>query len=141
MTMARPTAASADAMPMEKITNITPVMSDGKDHEHHAGEFVRIGAVTPEGDEVQVRGVEHQLNADEHEDGVAARQRPGESDAEEQRGENDVVEQGCHGSVSTAETRRRGESVSKSAPLWSCGSNVRFFSGSSRMATTTAPDR
>ena len=38
----------------------------------------------PEGDEVEVGGVEHELDADEDEDGVAAGERAGEADGEEQ---------------------------------------------------------
>ena len=35
-----------------------------EDGEHHAGEGFGVGAVSPEGDEVEVGCIEHQFNAD-----------------------------------------------------------------------------
>ena len=43
-------------------------------------------AEAPEGDEIQVRGVQHQFDADEHENGVPPRDGAGKTDGEEQRG-------------------------------------------------------
>src|SRR6185312_1708910 len=49
--------------------------ADREDREHDASQRGRVRAVAPEGDEVEVGGVEHQFNADEHKDGVAAGKR------------------------------------------------------------------
>ena len=54
-----------------------------ENHEHDAGERFRVFAETPERDEVQVGRVEHEFDADEHEDGVAPRQRAGQADCKE----------------------------------------------------------
>ena len=70
--------------------------ADGENNEHHSGERFGIFAEPPEGDEVQVRGVEHEFDADEDQDGVAPGQRASQSDAEEQRGENQIVVQRNH---------------------------------------------
>jgi len=55
--------------------------------EHHAGQRFGMFAVTPVGNEVQVRRVEHQLDADEDDDRVAAAQSAGQTDREESGGE------------------------------------------------------
>ena len=68
MTSAKPTAASAAAMAMEKIANMTPVGGCG------------CGAETPEGDEIKIRRREHHLDADEHEDGVTPAERGEQAD-------------------------------------------------------------
>ena len=54
---------------------------DGKYREDYpgVGGGRDLRGVTPEGDEVDVGGVEHQLDAEEHEDGVAAGERGGEA--------------------------------------------------------------
>src|SRR5439155_142230 len=54
-------------------------------------------AVAPEGDEIEIGGVEHQLDAEEHEDGVAARERAGEADGEERGREQEAEVQRRHG--------------------------------------------
>src|SRR5689334_2789564 len=51
-----------------------------ENHKHDSSERLWMLAETPEGDEVQVRRVEHQLDADEHEDSVAPRHRTGQAD-------------------------------------------------------------
>src|ERR1017187_9169176 len=56
-----------------------------KDYEHYSGKRQRMGAVTPKGNEVEVCRVEHQLDADEHDDGTAPRQGTRQADGEEQR--------------------------------------------------------
>src|SRR5438445_2051368 len=71
--------------------------ADRKNNEHDAGERLGMRTVPPERDEVEVGGVEHEFDADEDEDGVAARQRAGEADGEEQGGEDEVRLQGSHG--------------------------------------------
>src|SRR6185369_2809639 len=53
-------------------------------------------AVTPESDEVQVGGIQHQFDADQDDDGVAARQRPCQTDAEEQCGEQQITRERRH---------------------------------------------
>src|SRR5271170_3704361 len=39
--------------------------TDGKDDEQNAGQRFRMGSVTPKRDEIQVRRIQHQLDADE----------------------------------------------------------------------------
>jgi hypothetical protein len=53
-----------------------------------------MGAETPEGDEIQIGGVEHQLQADEDKDRIAPRQRAGQANAEKQRRQDQVLVQG-----------------------------------------------
>src|ERR1035441_448654 len=67
-----------------------------KDYEHYSGKRQRMGAVTPEGNEVEVCRVEHQLDADEHDDGVAPRQSARQADGEEQRRDEQIAEQRSH---------------------------------------------
>src|ERR1019366_5736772 len=55
------------------------------------------GAEAPERDEVQVRGVEHELEPQEDDDGVAARQGAREPDGEEQAREDQAQLQRAHG--------------------------------------------
>jgi hypothetical protein len=43
--------------------------------------------VTPERDEIQIRSVQHQFNADQCENGVPPRDGTGKADGEEQRGD------------------------------------------------------
>jgi hypothetical protein len=57
---------------------------DGEDGEHHAGERFGMRPIAPEGDQVEVGRVQHQLNADENENGVAADQSAGQADGEQQ---------------------------------------------------------
>jgi hypothetical protein len=78
-----------------KNTNITPVSSG-----------IRVGAVAPEGDEIEVRGIQHQFDAEQDEDGVAcATRRADQADAEQGRwktagrGEG-LMEDGVHELVS-----------------------------------------
>ena len=71
-------------MAMEKIATITPVGDCGWRTE------------TPERDEIQVRGGEHHLDADEDEDRVTPAQRGEQSDAEQ--GGGDDEEEGERGS-------------------------------------------
>jgi len=79
MTRPRPTAASAAAT------------GDGENSEHHAGKQFGMRAEAPEGDQVEVGGVQHELNADEHENGVAAHERAGEADGEEQSRNEEIT--------------------------------------------------
>ena len=67
-----------------------------ENHEHHTGQRLRVLAEAPERDEVQVRRVEHQFDADQHDDGVAPRQRAGQADGEEQGGEDEVMVERGH---------------------------------------------
>ena len=68
MTMARPSAASATVMQM---VNTVKTMPGG------------VAAEPREGDQVDVDGVQHQLDAEQDADGVAARHHAEEADAEE----------------------------------------------------------
>ena len=67
---------------------------DGEDHEHHAGGRRGRGTITPEGDEIDVRRVEHQLDTEEDEDGVAPREGADEADAEKRAGEQEAEVEG-----------------------------------------------
>src|SRR5215472_3538588 len=53
-------------------------------------------AVTPECDEVQIRRVEHQFDANENEDGVAADERGCQTDGEQECGDEEVANRCCH---------------------------------------------
>ena len=64
---------------------------DGENSEHHAGKQFGMRAEAPEGDQVEVGGVQHELNADEHENGVAAHERAGEADGEEQSRNEEIT--------------------------------------------------
>ena len=65
----------------------------GEDHAHH------VGVVAREGDQVDVDGVEHQLDAEQDADGVPPRHHAEEADGEEHRGEREVgAETHCHSS-------------------------------------------
>ena len=67
---------------------------DGEQHKQHAGAGDGLRAVAPERDEVQVGGVQHQLDAEQHEDRVAAREGAGEPDAEQQAREDQAELEG-----------------------------------------------
>ena len=81
---ARPTAASAAATAIEKMTKMSPV-SD-----------FRVRPEPPERDEVEIRSVQHQLNPGQHEDRAAPRQRAGQSDREQQSGNEQTISEGSH---------------------------------------------
>ena len=70
MTMARPMAASAAATAMTKNAETWPS---------------HVAALAREGEEGQVRRVEHQLDAHEHHQRVAAHQHAEHAQAEERR--------------------------------------------------------
>src|SRR2546423_602899 len=58
---------------------------NGKDRNHDANWSFGDGAEAPEGHEVQVRRGEHQLNANENEDGVTPAERREQTDAKQRR--------------------------------------------------------
>ena len=58
--------------------------ADGKNREHHAGQRLGVRSKAPEGDEIQVGGVQHQLNADQNKNGVAPGERAGEADGKDE---------------------------------------------------------
>src|SRR6478672_13179642 len=65
----------------------------GRCHHHHeeGGDLaVEVAVLLGEGDQREVRGVEHQLDAHEHDDRVAAGEDPDAADREEDPGEDDV---------------------------------------------------
>src|SRR3954453_15096771 len=65
----------------------------GRGHHHHeeGGDLaVEVAVLLGEGDECEVRGVEHQLDAHEHDDRVAPRQHAHAADREQDPGEDDV---------------------------------------------------
>ncbi len=62
--------------------------ADGENGEHDAGQRLGMRSIAPEGDEVQVGGVQHQLNADQDKDGVAAGERAGQADGKDEGGES-----------------------------------------------------
>jgi hypothetical protein len=57
-----------------------------EDGKHHTRQQLGMGPVSPEGNQVQIRRIQHQLNPNQHQDGVAARQRSGEANGEQQGG-------------------------------------------------------
>src|SRR5882672_8064279 len=57
-----------------------------EDHEHNARKFLRIRAVAPKGDKIQVPRVEHQFNPDKDQDCIAAGQRSRQTDRKEKGG-------------------------------------------------------
>ena len=75
MTRARPSATSATVMQMVKTVKIMP-------------DDVAVEA--REGDQVDVDGVQHQLDAEQDADGVAPRDDAEEADAEEHGGEGEI---------------------------------------------------
>src|SRR5579863_10421443 len=70
--------------------------SDGKNSEHHAGQQLGVRPIAPKSDEVQVGRVEHELDADQHDNRVAPRERAGEADGEHQSGHQQASTQGRH---------------------------------------------
>ena len=71
----------------------------GSSHHHHeeGGDLaVEVAVLLGEGDEREVAGVEHQLDAHEHHDGVAAGEDTHAADREEDRGEDDVLRSLLH---------------------------------------------
>ncbi len=89
MTMASPTATSATVMAMVKSAKTTPVRSPRK---------------RAEGDEVDVDGVEHQLDAEQDPDGVAPGEHAEEADGEHESGQGEI------GVERHRASRRRGRS-------------------------------
>ncbi len=88
MTIARATAASAAATAMIRIGKTV------------AGR-VALEEEAVEGDEIQRRGVEDQLDAEQHRDQVAPGEHAVDAEGEEQRREDQVVlESGVHQSSS-----------------------------------------
>src|SRR4051794_12717997 len=67
--------------------------SNREENYHHARQRFGMRAKTPEGQEVQVRGVEHQFDADENDDGVAAEKRAREADRKKQSGHGETGHQ------------------------------------------------
>src|SRR5882757_8788434 len=68
----------------------------GRDHHHEERHDLAVQpAVDPgEGDQGEVHRVQHQLDAHEHHDGVAAHQHPDRADGEQQRGQQQVISRG-----------------------------------------------
>jgi len=64
-----------------------------REHDHEDREDLRVepAAVPAEPDEVDVAGVEHQLDADQDADRVPARDDSHHADAEQRRGESEIV--------------------------------------------------
>src|SRR5688572_13131592 len=71
--------------------------ADGKDGEHDAAEGFGFRAVTPESDEVEVSRVEHEFDAHQNQDGVAASERAREADGKQERGEKEIAVERVHG--------------------------------------------
>src|SRR6185437_7482985 len=69
---------------------------NGEDGKHHSGEKFRVRPIAPEGDQVEVGRVEHQFDADQNEDGATPRERAGEADGEEQRGDEEISRKRRH---------------------------------------------
>jgi hypothetical protein len=58
---------------------------DREDGKHHTRRRSRLRSEPPEGDEIQSRGSEHHLNADENKDGVTPTKCSHKSDAKKRR--------------------------------------------------------
>ena len=75
---------------------------DGDDKEHEdlrvvVGESERGDTVASEGDERKVGGVEHELEAHENDEEVAAQEDAGESDGKKQTTDQEIIAEGGHG--------------------------------------------
>ena len=64
---------------------------DRENRDHHAGGILRLGAETPESDEVQIRSREHELDPDENKNRVPPAQRREQANREK-RGRDDEAE-------------------------------------------------
>src|SRR6478672_2089878 len=66
-------------------------LGGGDDHHEEGGDLsVEVAVLPGEGDQREVRGVEHQLHAHEHHDRVAPGEDPDTADREQDRREHDV---------------------------------------------------
>ncbi len=75
---------------------------DGDDKEHEdlrvvVGESEGGDAVAGEGDEGEIGRVEHQLEAHEDDEEVAAQEDAGESDGKKQTADQEIIAEGGHG--------------------------------------------
>src|SRR5438270_4629669 len=70
---------------------------DGKNRDHDSGGILRSRAETPKRDEIEIRSREHQLDADENEDGVPATERREQANGAKRGGNDDTkLERGSH---------------------------------------------
>src|ERR1043166_1458002 len=70
---------------------------DCKDREHHAGWLVRLRSETPECDEIQIRGRQHQLDTNQNENGVTATQCGKQANGKQcRRHDKKNLERRCH---------------------------------------------
>src|SRR5262249_48316378 len=67
-----------------------------KNYEHDSGQRFRMFAETPERNEVKVRCVQHEFDADEDDDGVAACQRTGQADGKQKRAQEEIAGERTH---------------------------------------------
>src|SRR4051812_9839252 len=88
----------------------------GGDHHHEERDELPVerAAGPREGDQRQVHRVEHQLDAHEHDDGVAPHQHPDGADGEQDRGQHQVVRDGHAGSP----PRGAGPRAASGPPAW-----------------------
>src|SRR5205085_8553773 len=95
---------------------------DGKDSDHDPGGILRDRPETPKRDEIEVRSREHQLDADENEDGVLATERREQTDGEKRRGNDEAkLERGSHRFSSITRTNAPINAAVRSNPTHCSG--------------------
>src|ERR1041385_7167026 len=70
--------------------------SNRKDHKHHSRQCFGMRTKPPKGDEVQIRGIQHQLDANQYHDRVTSRQCARQPDRKQHRRENQIARKRCH---------------------------------------------
>src|SRR5437764_2431930 len=95
---------------------------DGKNRDHDSGGILRGRPETPKRDEIQIRSREHQLDADENEDGVLAAERREQTDGEKRRGNDEAkLERGSHRFSSITRTNAPINAAVRSNPTHCSG--------------------
>src|SRR5579862_104726 len=67
-----------------------------KNRKHHASERFGMRSVAPESNQIQIGCIQHQFNADQHEDRVAPRERARKADGKQQPGHQQIACQRIH---------------------------------------------
>ena len=70
--------------------------TDGEDGKHDPGEGCWIRTIAPEGDEVEVGCIQHQLDADQDENGIAPSQCAAQPNREDESGQEEITGQRAH---------------------------------------------
>src|SRR6266511_2920917 len=115
----------------------------GGDHHHEEGQDlpVQVAVQLGEGDERQVDGVQHQLHAHEHHDGVAPDEHSGHADGEQQRRQHQVPARlDSHGTGSSSRAPSLGPAPSLAAgEVRATRSRSRSPRSTWRLPSTSAP--